>query len=104
MMSVELRVSARYRLVDRMVVAERIGSGWWLLQSVVSAGGLQLTWAIAPDGRIYQGSVEALQDTNLATFRPLGPVTDLTADDLHLLSDGPYGDGDIDQANRRTLS
>jgi len=103
MMSVQLRADARYRLVDRVVVAERIGLGWWLLQAAVSAGGMQLTWALAPDGRIYQGSVEAMQDTNPATFHPLGPVTDLTAADLELLGHGPYGDGDIDQANRRTL-
>lgn len=102
-MSVELRASARYRLVDRVVVAERIGLGWWLLQAAGSAGGLQLTWAVAPDGSIYQGKVEALQKDNPATFHPLGPVTDLTAADLELLGDGPYGDGDIDHANRRTL-
>jgi hypothetical protein len=102
-MSVELRASARYQMVDRVVVAERIGLGWWLLQGVASAGGVQLTWAVAPNGCIYQGSVEALQERNPATFRPLGPETDLTAADLELLGDGPYGDGDIDQANRRTL-
>lgn len=102
-MSVELRASARYHLVDRVVVAERIGLGWWLLQGVASLSGVQLTWAIAPDGRIYQGSVEAVQQGNPATFHPLGPVTDLTAADLELLGDGPFGDGDIDQANRCTL-
>jgi hypothetical protein len=102
-MSVQLRASARYQMVDRVVVAERIGLDWWLLQGAVSAGGTQLTWAVAPDGRIYQGSVEALQDTNPATFKPLGPLTDLTAADLELLGDGPFGDGDIDRANRRTL-
>lgn len=102
-MSVELRASGRYRMVDRVVVAERIGLGWWLLQAAVSAGGRQLTWAVAPDGRIYQGSVEALQKHNPATFHPLGPETDLTAADLQPLGDGPYGDGDIDQANRRML-
>lgn len=102
-MSVQLRASARYQLVDRVVVAERIGLGWWLLQGAASAGGTQLTWAVAPDGRIYQGTVEALQDTNPATFHPLGPLTDLTADDLELLRDGPFGDGDVDRANRRTL-
>lgn len=102
-MIVELRVAARYRLVDRVVVAERIGLGWWQLQAAGSAGGAQLTWAVAPDGQIYQGSVEAEQTSNPATFRPLGPVTDLTAADLEFLNDGPYGDGDIDQANRRTL-
>lgn len=102
-MSVQLRASARYRLVDRVVVAERIGMGWWLLQGAVSASGRQLTWAVAPDGRIYQGSVEASQQNNPATFHPLGPVTDLTAADLELLGDGPFGDSDIDQANRRTL-
>lgn len=103
-MTIQLRASARYQLVDRVVVAERIGLGWWLLQAAVSASGRQLTWAVAPDGRIYQGSVEAAQQTNPATFRPLGPVTDLTAADLQLLGDGPYGDGDIDQANRRNLT
>lgn len=103
-MSIQLRASARYQLVDRVVVAERIGLGWWLLQGVASPGGTQMTWAIAPDGRIYQGSVEASQQANPATFRPLGPVTDLTADDLELLGEGPFGDGDIDQANRRNLS
>ena len=102
-MSIELRVAARYRLVDRVVVAERIGLGWWLLQAVSSAGGLQLTWAIAPDGRIFQGSVEVVQHTNPAQFYPLGPVTDLTAADLEDLSDGPYGDDDIDHANRRSF-
>lgn len=102
-MSVELRASARYQMIDRVVVAERIGLDWWLLQGVANAGGVQLTWAVAPDGRIYQGSVEVLQDRNPAIFRPLGPETDLTAADLELLGDGPYGDDDIDQANRRTL-
>lgn len=102
-MTVQLRASARYQLVDRVVVAERIGLGWWLLQGAVSAGGTQLTWAVAPDGRIFQGSVEALQDTNPATFHPLGPMTDLTAADLELLGDGPFGDDEIDRANRRTL-
>lgn len=102
-MSVELRANGRYRLVDRVVVAERIGLGWWLLQGAVSAGGTQLTWALAPDGRIFQGTVEAVQSTNPATFLPLGPMTDLSAADLELLGEGPYGDGDIDQANRRLL-
>jgi hypothetical protein len=102
-MTVQLRASARYMLVDRVVVAERIGLGWWLLQGASSAGGTQLTWAIAPDGRIYQGTVEAAQDTNPATFHPMGPLTDLTAADLELLRDGPFGDGEIDRANRRTL-
>lgn len=102
-MSVQLRASARYRLVDRVVVAERIGLDWWLLQAAVSAGGTQLTWAVAPDGRIYQGTVEANQQSNPATFSPLGPVTDLTAADIEPLGNGPYGDNDIDQANRRTL-
>jgi hypothetical protein len=102
-MSVELRVATRYRLVDCVVVAERTGLGWWLLHAEASTSGVQRTWAVAPDGRIYQGSVEAAQETNPATFRPLGPVTDLTADDLELLGTGPYSDGDIDRANRRTL-
>jgi hypothetical protein len=102
-MSVELRVAARYRLVDRIVVAERAGLGWWLLQGAATSGGSQLTWAIAPDGRIYQGTVEAAQGTNPATFRPLGPVTDLSAADLEFVTDGPYAEGDIDHANRRTL-
>lgn len=102
-MTIQLRASARYLLVDRVVVAERVGLGWWLLQGAASGGGTRLTWAIAPDGRIYQGSVEVLQDTDPATFRPLGPVTDLTASDLTLLGDGPFGDDGIDQANRRTL-
>lgn len=102
-MAIELRATARYRLVDRVVVAERTGLGWWLLRATASAGGVQLTWSIAPDGRIYQGSVEVVQASNPATCRPLGPVTDLTADDLEAITDGPYGDGDIDRANRRTL-
>lgn len=102
-MPVELRASARYRLVDRVVVAERTGLGWWLLHAEASAGGSRLTWAVAPDGRIYQGSLEVMQDTNPATCRPLGPETDLTAADLDALGDGPYGDGDIDRANRQTL-
>lgn len=102
-MSIQLRASARYMLVDRVVVAERIGLDWWLLQGAVSAGGMQLTWAVAPDGRIYQGTVESNQQSNPATFRPLGPITDLTAADLEPLGTGPYGDSDIDQANRRTL-
>jgi len=102
-MGVELRVAARYRLIDRVVVAERIGLGWWLLQATVSASGLQRMWAVSPDGCIYQGSVEVRQGTNPAIFYPLGPLTDLTAADLELLSDGPYGDDGIDQVNRRTL-
>lgn len=102
-MAIELRAGARYRLVDRLVVAERSGLGWWLLHAEASASGAQLTWAIAPDGRIFQGSVEAAQQTNPATFRPLGPLTDLTAADLELLGHGPFGDGDIDRANRRKL-
>lgn len=103
-MSVELRVAARYRLIDRVVVAERIGLGWWLLQAASSAGGVQRTWAVAPDGRIYQGSVEVQQDTNPANFHPLGPLTDLTSADLELVSEGPYGDDGINQTHRRTLS
>ncbi len=102
-MSIELRVAARYRLVDRVVVAERTGLGWWLLHAEASASGVQLTWAVAPDGRIYQGSVEVVQASTPATCRPLGPVTDLTSADLEALIDGPFGDGDIDRANRRTL-
>lgn len=102
-MTIELRVAARYRLVDRVVVAERTGLGWWLLHGEASAGGVQLTWSVAPDGRIYQGPVESAQQTNPATFRPVGPLTDLTAADLDLLGDGPYGDGDLDRLNRRTL-
>jgi hypothetical protein len=102
-MSVQLRVSARYRIVDRVVVAERIGKGWWLLQAASSAGGQQLTWAIAPDGRIYQGTVEKVEQSNTMAYHPLGPLTDLTAADIELVGDGPYGDGDIDQVNRRTL-
>lgn len=102
-MTVELRAAARYRLVDRVVVAERAGLGWWMLHAAANSGGLQLTWSIAPDGRIYQGSVEVVQTTNPATFRPLGPVTDLSSADLAFVSDGPYAEGDIDQANRRTL-
>jgi hypothetical protein len=102
-MSIELRASARYRLVDRVVVAEFVGLGWWLLQAASSAGGLQLTWAIAPDGRIFQGSVEVEQSTSPASFHPLGPVTDLTAADLEDLADGPYGDDDLDQTNRRSF-
>jgi hypothetical protein len=102
-MAIELRVSARYRLVDRVVVAEWVGMGWWLLQSASSAGGQQLTWAIGPDGRIFQGTVEVLQKNNPASFRPLGPETDLSADDLETINDGPYGDDEIDQTNRRNL-
>jgi len=102
-MAVELRVAARYQLIDRVVIAERVGLGWWLLQAVTNPGGMQRTWAIAPDGRIYQGSVEAIQTSNPATFRPLGPITDLTASDLEFLGEGFYGDDAIDQANRRTF-
>jgi hypothetical protein len=65
--------------------------------------GEQNTWAVAPDGRIYQGSVESNQQSNPAAFRPLGPITDLTAADIEPLGSGPYDDRDIDQANRRTL-
>jgi hypothetical protein len=103
MKQIELRAAARYRLIDCVVIAERIGLGWWLLQGASSVAGRHLTWAIAPTGHIYQGSVEAMQDTNPASFHPLGPMTDLTADDLEIIADGPYGDNDIDQANRRTL-
>jgi len=102
--TIELRAAARYWLIDRIVIAERIGLGWWLLQATANVGGMQKTWAIEPNGRIYQGSVEAVQSTNPATFRPLGPITDLTADDLELVSDGPYGDDAIDHANRRRFS
>jgi hypothetical protein len=102
-MSIQLRADARYLLVDRVVIAERIGLDWWLLQSAVSAGGMQNTWAVAPDGRIYQGTVEANQQSNPATFRPLGPITDLTAADIEPLGSGPYGDNGINHANRRTL-
>ncbi|GAB4433191.1 MAG: hypothetical protein OHK0015_21660 [Chloroflexi bacterium OHK40] len=102
-MAIELRAAARYRLVDRTVVAERAGLGWWLLHATTAPGGTRLSWAIAPDGRIYQGSIEVAQDTNPATFRPLGPVTDLTAQDLEFVADGPFGDGEIDRANRRNL-
>lgn len=102
-MSIELRAAARYQLIDGVVVAERVGLGWWMLYAAANVGGVQRSWAVAPDGRIYQGSVEAAQDTNPATFHPLGPLTDLTVDDLAFMSDAPYPEGDIDQANRRTL-
>jgi hypothetical protein len=102
-MSIELRAAARYQLIDRVVVAERAGLGWWMLHAAANAGGVQLSWAVAPDGRIYQGTVEAAQNTNPATFRPLGPLTDLTADDLVFMGDASYPEGNIDQANRRTL-
>lgn len=102
-MTIELRVSARYRLVDRVVVAERTGLGWWLLHAAATTGGAQMTWSIAPDGFIYQGSVEVAQNTNPATFRPLGPITDLSADDLEFVADGPYGEDNIDYASRRRL-
>lgn len=100
-MTMQLRASARYELVDRVVVAEWVGLGWWLLQAALSPGGRQLTWAVAPDGRIYQGSVEASQQTNPSTFHPLGPITDLTADDLEPLGDGQNGDDQIEQVSRR---
>jgi hypothetical protein len=103
-MDLELRPAARYLLVDRTVVAEHAGLGWWLLHAAGSASGVQLTWAIAPDGRIYQGSIEVAQDTNPATFHPLGPVTDLTTGDLTFVADGPYGDEGMDQTRRRTLT
>lgn len=102
-MTLELRTAGRYQLVDRTVVAERAGLGWWLLYAVASPGGERQTWAIAPDGRIYQGNIEVLQSTSPATFRPLGPLTDLTASDLEFLGEGRYGDDGIDQINRRAL-
>ncbi len=102
-MAVELRAGARYRLVDRLVVAERTGLGWWLLHGEASAGGVQLTWAIAPDGRIYQGSIEVVQTSVPATCVPLGPETDLTAADIDALANGPFGDGELDQLDRRSL-
>lgn len=101
--AVELRASARYLLVDRTVVAERVWHGWWLLHEASTEGRGQRSWVVAPDGRIYQGPLETIQETNPATFRPLGPPTDLTAADLQFVGDGPYGESDLDRANRRTL-
>ena len=103
-MAIELRAYARYRLVDCPVIAEHIGMEWWMLQSAATLTGELMTWAISPDGKIYQGAIEMLQHTNPPTFRPLGPETDLCAEDLVFVCDGPYGEGgDIEQSNRRIL-
>lgn len=103
-MAVTLKSSAKYRLVDRVVVADWVGFDWWLLHEV-SNGPVETwpTWAVGPDGRIYQGPVEVVSDRRPNPIVPLGPPTDLSAGDLELVAESPYKESQTDRKRDREL-
>jgi DNA-binding MltR family transcriptional regulator len=85
-----LEDSATYQFGEHIVTAGKLDYGWWLLhQKGDGPVDTWPTWAVAPNGAIYEGTIELVTNPAI-TYRPIGPTTMYTIAHLTLLTGSPY--------------